>query len=135
MSITRSLDRQNRYEWPLVLRMTTLFKWLVNTANSSSTFVDIKTKNAMGSESERVVQIQRTVIFIYGAYGSINMGSVCFLDPDEWVIAAPKSSSWLPSPSTFGFNGGAYLIGVGQTLRGRTSETKRDPFYKSSRRR
>ena len=61
--------------------------------------------------------MQWSVIFIHGDYGTINTESVYSLDPDEWVIAAPKSSSWLSSPSTFGFNGGAYLIGVGHTLR------------------
>ena len=62
MSITRSLDRQNRCEEPLVLRMTTLFKRFVNIASPSSTSAE--TKNTTGSKSERVVQMQRTVIFI-----------------------------------------------------------------------
>ena len=115
MSITRSLGRQNRCEGPLVPRMTTLFKRFVNIASPSSTSAE--TKNTTGFKSERVVQMQRTVIFIYGDYGSVSTESVRCLDPDERVIAAPKSSSWLSSPFTIGFIGGVHLIGVGQTLR------------------
>ena len=68
--------------------------------------------------SERVVHGQWTIILVHCVYGTFNEESVC-LDPDEWVIAAPKSSSWLSPPSTFDFNGGVCLIGVGQTLRER----------------
>ena len=110
-------DRQRRCEWPSGLKMATLLNWLVNTANSSMTIAEFKTKHATDIESGRVVHAQWTAIFVHYDYCAFRTEDVYSLGPDEWVIATSESSSWLSRPSTFGFNGGANSIGVGHSFR------------------